>query len=59
MRKKLKLRVDELNVESFASARAEEERGTVRGEQATADTGCRTCDGYVTNDWPWQECVIC
>jgi hypothetical protein len=43
--KKLRLDIEQLNVESFASAEAPDDRGTVQGKEATLYAGC----GY-TND---------
>lgn len=51
---KLKLRLDELAVESFGTTCAADEQGTVFGEQCTCQTvcscpGCPTCD-YTCDD---------
>jgi len=45
--KKLKLELDELSVESFPTARAEEERGTVAGQNEPPYT--QSCDGSCVN----------
>jgi hypothetical protein len=49
--KKLKLQLDELQVESFHTARAEAPRGTVQGNQPT-----RLCTGYGCTDY--VDCTI-
>lgn len=47
--KKLKLQLDELRVESFATTLVREEKGTVLGEECTCYTAC-TCPGCATCD---------
>jgi hypothetical protein len=43
--KKLRLQLDELNVESFTTGEGDENRGTVKGNVSTLCTGGgRTCD---------------
>jgi hypothetical protein len=46
---KLKLRLESLRVETFATTLAPPERGTVFGEQCTCYTQC-TCPGCATCD---------
>jgi hypothetical protein len=46
---KLKLNLDQLTVDSFDTAAAAEEKGTVFGEQCTCYTNC-TCPGCPTCD---------
>lgn len=59
--RKMKLRADELRVESFATVVGEEERGTVRGnsgdEQFTH--GSTWCWTDPTADPSWQEVHTC
>jgi len=57
--KKIKLQVDELRVDSFASTPAETRRGSVRGAQDTWDSCYYTCSGYQTNEGPWDPCIFC
>ncbi|HEX6911474.1 MAG TPA: hypothetical protein VF142_13805 [Longimicrobium sp.] len=49
MRAKLKLNLDELNVDSFDTTKSERPKGTVFGEQCTCYTNC-TCPGCPTCD---------
>jgi hypothetical protein len=46
---KLKLRLDDLRIDSFATTPAEKPKGTVFGEQCTCYTQC-TCPGCPTCD---------
>ena len=39
---KLKLKVEDLQVDTFGTAPAEKGKGTVLGEQCSCDTGCET-----------------
>ncbi|HEX5724105.1 MAG TPA: pinensin family lanthipeptide [Longimicrobiaceae bacterium] len=45
MRKKLHLKLEDLTVESFPTASADDERGTVRGQEATPECtkSCTNC----------------
>jgi hypothetical protein len=47
--RKLKLNLDQLTVDSFGTAPADEKKGTVLGEQCTCHTAC-TCPGCNTCD---------
>jgi hypothetical protein len=49
MRTKLKLQLDQLNVDSFNTSTPRSEKGTVFGEQCTCYTEC-TCPGCPTCD---------
>ena len=49
MRGKLRLKLEELSVESFDTTRSEKAKGTVFGEQCTCYTNC-TCPGCPTCD---------
>jgi hypothetical protein len=51
---KLKLQLDDLAVESFDTAAAERENGTVFGEECSCYSNC-TCPGFDTCDE--TECV--
>jgi hypothetical protein len=51
---KLKLKLDDLTVESFDTAAAEREKGTVFGEECSCYSNC-TCPGRATCDE--TECV--
>jgi hypothetical protein len=46
---KLKLRLDDLKVDTFQTTAAQREKGTVFGEQCTCPTAC-TCPGCPTCD---------
>jgi hypothetical protein len=48
--KKLSLDLDQLTVDSFDTAAAAKEKGTVFGEQCTCYTHCDTCPGCPTCD---------
>jgi hypothetical protein len=60
--KKLKLRLDDLRIDSFSTTRAQEPGGTVFGEQCTCQTQCtcpgNTCDGTCGDTCP-NTCVTC
>lgn len=49
MQSKLKLKLEDLTVDSFDTTRSERPRGTVFGEQCTCYTNC-TCPGCPTCD---------
>ncbi|MBV9108137.1 MAG: hypothetical protein JO306_01870 [Gemmatimonadetes bacterium] len=44
---KIRLEPDELSVESYPTAEAEPQRGTVQGEEASVVSGCPQCAGTV------------
>jgi hypothetical protein len=47
--KKLRLRLEDLRIDSFTTTQAQDEKGTVFGEQCTAETAC-TCPDCPTGD---------
>ena len=49
---KLKLRLDDLSVESFDTERMEKEKGTVVGEQLCT---CNSCPGQATCDYTCDD----
>ena len=53
--KKLSLKLDDLNVETFDTTTALKEKGTVFGEQCTCPTQC-TCPGCPTCEGGGQSC---
>ena len=54
---KRKLRLQELSIDTFTTASAEEGRGTVYGEEATNRPTCyQTCEGVHSCDYS-AECV--
>ena len=73
--KKLKLKMDELRVETFSTGEAHAGRGTVQGHYGTTHTeagdtctdytcagdtcGEYTCNGYVTSPVPEYHCIFC
>jgi hypothetical protein len=67
MKKKLKLEMNDLCVDSFASTAVERKTGTVRGaeDSDTWDPSCGgntcyyTCPGFITQGGPLDPCVIC
>jgi hypothetical protein len=59
---KLKLRLDELAVESFDTTRLSDDKGTVFGEQCSCQTvcscpGCPTCDATCAQTCDDPTCV--
>ena len=64
---KLKLRLDDLAVESFDTTAVRQEKGTVFGEQCTCQTvcscpGCPSCDptcAYTCDDATCPACPTC
>ncbi len=60
---KLKLRLEDLRIDSFGTASAEREKGTVRGHDSTGEPSCDgnscdpTCGGFVTYVGP--NCQFC
>lgn len=62
--RKLSLNLDQLTVDSFDTATAEEKKGTVFGEQCTCHTqctcpGCPTCDYTCDDATCHQSCGSC
>jgi hypothetical protein len=55
---KLKLKLDDLRVDSFDTIAAGEKKGTVFGEQCTCQTVC-TCPGCATCDASCNSCPSC
>ncbi len=61
--RKLKLQLDDLTIDTFATTPAEKQKGTVVGEQCTCYTACTcpgcptcdaSCDGYNCGTWQYM-----
>ncbi|HWK90056.1 MAG TPA: hypothetical protein VNP72_08665 [Longimicrobium sp.] len=61
--KKLRLRLEDVRVDSFATAQAQKGEGTVFGEQCTCRETCDscnpTCAGWATKAGPGMPCNLC
>ncbi|HEU4455521.1 MAG TPA: hypothetical protein VFR81_20830 [Longimicrobium sp.] len=63
--KKLRLRLEDLRIDSFGTAEAQNEKGTVHGADSTSEPSCNgqscdpTCGGWYTYPSPEHMCIIC
>jgi len=60
--KKLRLRLEDLRIDSFTITQVRREKGTVYGEQCTCPGAWScdpTCDGWATKAGPGRPCNLC